>query len=243
MRSPRLLLVEGLTAGYEGLKVLFDVSIAVSSREIVVIIGPNGSGKTTLLKAIFGLASVYSGRILYEGEEIVRLAPHRRAKIGIAYLPQLENVFTNLTVEENLKLLRYTLKRDEFEDRLQLALSIFPELKERMKQRVQTLSGGERQFLALAIAVARKSKLLMLDEPISHLSPKLASTVLAKIVELRDKLGLGILLVEQNVMKALEVGDRAYVLVDGRCVLEKEAKALRSTPELGKLFLGVRTRD
>jgi len=234
-----VLRTEKLNAGYRELHILFDVDAKVNEREITCVVGPNGSGKSTLLKAIFGLATVHSGKVIFKGEDITRVPPHEKTKMGIAYLPQTDNVFVNLTVEENLKIAGYTLDKDELKDRMDLALEVFPELKYQMKRKAGTLSGGERQFLAIATALVRKAELLMLDEPTAQLSPKFAETIFQKIIELRDRLGLTILLVEQNVKRALEISDRAYMLISGRVVFEGKAEDLLHHEKFEKFCVGL----
>ncbi len=234
-----MLCTEKLNAGYRELHILFDVDTKVNEKEITCVVGPNGSGKSTLLKAIFGLATIYSGRVVFKGEEITKVPPHDKTKMGIAYLPQTDNVFVNLTVEENLKIAGYTLERDELKDRIDLALEVFPELKYQMKRKAGTLSGGERQFLAIATALVRKAELLMLDEPTAQLSPKFAEIIFQKILELRDRLGLTILLVEQNVKRALEISDRAYMLISGRVVFEGKAEDLLHHEKFEQFCIGL----
>jgi len=233
-----VLRAENLSAGYRELHILFNINATVKKGRITTIAGPNGSGKSTLLKSLFGLATVHSGRVYFKERDITPTPPHDRTKMGIAYLPQVENIFTNLTVEENLKIAGYTLENGEFEDRLELALSIFPELESRLKQRAGTLSGGERQFLAIATALIRRAELLMLDEPTAMLSPKFASTIFGKILDLKQELGLTILLVEQNIKKALEISDRAYMLASGRVVFEGSAEELLEHEKFGEFCIG-----
>lgn len=234
-----MLRTEKLNAGYKELHILFDVDAEVKKKQITCVVGPNGSGKSTLLKAIFGLATVHSGKVIFKDEDITRIPPHNKTKMGIAYLPQTDNVFTNLTVEENLKIAGYTLENDELKDRIDLALEIFPELRYQMKRKAGTLSGGERQFLAIATALVRRAKLLMLDEPTAQLSPKFAEIIFNKIVELRDRLGLTILLVEQNVKRALEISDRAYMLISGRVVFEGKANDLLEHEKFEQFCIGL----
>ncbi len=234
-----MLEVVDLSAGYGRLQVLYNVSFRADSREITAVVGPNGSGKSTLLKAIFGLTSIYSGKILYNKMDITRMPPHERARLGIAYLPQIDNVFASLTVEENLKMAGYLLDKRELKDRIDLAIEFFPALRKYMKRRAGTLSGGERQMLAIAMALVRNSKVLMLDEPTSQLAPKVAEQVLKTIVDLRDKLGLCVVLVEQHVRRALEISDRSYLLVGGRVVFFGKARELLENRDLGKIFLGL----
>ncbi len=234
-----VLKVENLNAGYGELHILFDVNAKVYDGHITTVVGPNGSGKSTFLKTIFGLSTIYSGKITYYGEEITKTPPHEKTRLGIAYLPQTDNVFVNLSVEENLKIAGYTLEKEEVEERIGLALEVFPELKKHMKRKAGHLSGGERQFLAIATALVRKAKLLMLDEPTAQLSPKFAETIFSKIIELRERFGLTILLVEQNVKRALEISDRAYMLISGRVIFEGTAKDLLTHEKFEKYCMGV----
>ncbi len=234
-----ILKVENVNAGYGKLHILFDISAKVYDNQITTIVGPNGSGKSTFLKTIFGLSTIYSGKILYDEKDVTNVPPHEKTKLGIAYLPQTDNVFVNLSVEENLKIAGYTLDKDEVEERIKIALEVFPELKKHMKRKAGHLSGGERQFLAIATALVRKSKLLMLDEPTAQLSPKFAETIFSKIIELRKKFGLTILLVEQNVKKALEISDRAYMLIGGKVIFEGSAKDLLSHEKFEKYCIGL----
>ncbi|MEM3897510.1 MAG: ABC transporter ATP-binding protein [Nitrososphaerota archaeon] len=231
--------VSGLNAGYRKLQVLFDVSASFDREKINVIIGPNGSGKSTLLRSIFGLTTIYSGSITLDGVELVGRAPHEIARIGVAYLPQTENIFENLTVEENLRMAGYVLKRDELEERVEEMAELFPVIKRYWKRRARLLSGGERQMIAMAMALLRKPKVMLFDEPTGGLAPKIASEVLSKIVELRDALRMTIILVEQNARKALEIGDRAYLLVGGRLVFEGECRELLNHPKFSSLYLGI----
>jgi len=235
-----MLRVEGLTAGYGKLVVLDDVNVLARGGRITVVVGPNGSGKSTLLKTIFGLTRIYSGVVRLDGEVLSGLPPHEIARRGVAYVPQVENVFAELTVEENLRIASYGMEESVVRDGLDLVLSFFPVLRERMRQKARTMSGGERRMLAIAMALLRRPRLMMFDEPTSDLSPLLARQVLDKIVELRDRIGLTIVLVEQNARKALEIGDDAYLLVSGRVVFGGGADELLSHPELGRMYLGVR---
>lgn len=230
---------EQLNAGYGKLHVLYDVNFEAPRKEITVIVGPNGSGKSTLLKAIFGLITIYSGKVIYNGVDVTKKPPHEKAKLGLAYVPQVDNVFATLTVEENLKIAGYLLDKKELKDRIDLVLDIFPVLKDFMKRKAGTLSGGERQMLAISMALIRNAKVLMLDEPTGQLAPKIATMIFNKIIELRDRLGLTIILVEQNAKKALEIGDKAYLLVSGKVVFNGKARELLEHKELGKLYLGI----
>ncbi|MDJ0270192.1 MAG: ABC transporter ATP-binding protein [Aigarchaeota archaeon] len=231
--------VQKINAGYGRLHILFDADMHVREKSITVIVGPNGSGKSTLLKSIFGLTKIYSGVIKFDGENIVGLMPHQIARRGVAYLPQTDNVFANLTVRENLLMASYTLNKRVAEERLEEVLELFPMIKGFMNRKSGTLSGGERQMVAMAMALLRKPKIMMFDEPTGNLAPKLAMEVLAKIRELRDRLGITILLVEQNARRALEMGDYAYLLVSGRVAFEGRPQDLLGHAELSKLYLGI----
>ncbi|OYT52020.1 ABC transporter ATP-binding protein [Candidatus Bathyarchaeota archaeon ex4484_135] len=210
-------------------------------KEITVIVGPNGSGKSTLLKSVFGLTTIYSGSIRFDGEELTKYPPHVIARKGVAYLPQTENVFTNLSVRENLIMASYSLRKEEVEDRIEEVIGTFPVLKPLMEKRAGMLSGGERRMLAIAMSLLRRPKLMMFDEPTTDLAPKIAREILNKIVELRDELGIAIILVEQSAKRALEIGDKAYLLVDGRVNFEGTPEELLNHPRLSRLYLGIET--
>jgi len=228
-----------LNAGYKELHILFDVDAEIGKNKITAVVGPNGSGKSTLLKSIFGLATIHSGQVFFNGGEITKYPPHTRTKLGIAYLSQTDNVFANLTVEENLKIAAYTINRDEVKSRINTALDAFPELERFMKRKAGTLSGGERQMLAMATALVRKANVLMLDEPTAQLAPKFAELIFERILNLRDTLNLTILLVEQNVQRALEISDEAYLLVSGRVAFNGKADELLEHEKFEKLCMGI----
>ena len=232
--------IENLNAGYRELQILFDINAKIERRKITTVVGPNGSGKSTLLKAIFGLATIYSGNVIFKEKDITDVPPHEKTKIGLAYLPQTNNVFTNLTVEENLKIAGYILDKEELKSRIDLALDVFPELEKCMKKRAGTLSGGQRQFLAIATALVRNAELLMLDEPTAQLSPKYAEILFSKIVELRDRLGLTVLLVEQNIKRALEISDKAYMLISGRVVFDGQSNELLEHEKFKQYCVGLK---
>jgi branched-chain amino acid transport system ATP-binding protein len=230
-----MLKVTNLSSGYGKMVVLHNINIEVKGGEIVAVLGPNGAGKTTLLNSIFGLATVHEGEIVFEGRPIHRMRPYDIVRAGISYSPQLDNVFPNLTVVENLLMGAFTRGNDPTVMRdIEEIFELFPEIARRRNQKARTLSGGERQMLAVARALMSKPKMLLLDEPTAGLSPKAGSTLMRKIKEVRDR-GITILLVEQNVRRALEIADRGYVLVSGRIVKEAIAEDLRKV-EIEKLF-------
>ncbi|MEM2223131.1 MAG: ABC transporter ATP-binding protein [Acidilobaceae archaeon] len=235
-----LLTVEGLNAGYGKFHILFDISLNIEEKEILAIVGPNGSGKSTLLKAITGIADVYSGRITFKGSDITRLPPHVKARMGLAYLPQTDNVFTNLSVWENLKMAAYTLDESIARDRIEEVLSYYPILRSRLGFKARSLSGGERQILALAMTLIRKPEIIMLDEPTGNLAPIIAKDLLKKIQALREDLGKTIILVEQNAKAALEISDKALLLVSGRIEYSGFASKLLADTELSRKYLGLR---
>jgi len=234
-----VLKVENYSAGYKELHILFDISAVVEKGKVTTIAGPNGSGKSTFLKSLFGLATIQSGRILYKNRDITAIPPHEKTRLGIAYLPQVQNVFTDLTVEENLRIAGYILENEEYWERLDLVLDIFPELKNKFKQNGGTLSGGERQFLAIASALIKKAELLMLDEPTAMLSPKFANETFRKILALKEMFGLTVLIVEQNIKKSLEISDNAYMLINGRVVFEGKSEELLIHEKFERFCMGI----
>ena len=231
--------VDTLNSGYVNSHILFDVDFEAKEKEITVVVGPNGSGKSTLLKSIFGLCTVYSGDISYNGEKITGLAPHKVARKKIAYLPQVDNVFSNLTIKENLIMASYTLNSKLVSQRMPEIFETFPILKKYEKSKSNTLSGGERQMLAMGMALIRQPNVMLFDEPTASLSPKLANKVLSKIKQLRDDFGITIILVEQNVKRALTLADFVYLFANGKGVFKGKPDELLAHPELGKLYLGL----
>ena len=228
-----------LYSGYGKLRVLFDINFEAREREITVVVGPNGAGKTTLLNSICGIATIHSGKVLFEGKEITGKPTHKIARMGIAYLPQMGNIFSDLTVEENLRIAGYLLEDRELKDRIDEVLDLFPKLRAFLKRKAGTLSGGERRMLAIAMALIRKPKILLLDEITTDLAPILVKRVLEKVVELRDRMKLPIILVEQYAKRALEIGDKAYLLVSGTIRFEGKPKELMEHPQFAKLYLGI----
>jgi len=238
-----LLQVQGVSSGYGNLHILHDVSLEAVEKEVTVIVGPNGSGKSTLLKTVAGLTNLYEGSVNLGGKPIAGMPAHEIAKLGLAYLPQTESVFVQLTVAENIRMAGYTIQQGEMADRLKGVLELFPQIDRYMKTRVQNLSGGERQMVAMSMALLRKPSVIMFDEPTANLSPKLATQVLKTVEMVAKELGLTVLLVEQNAKRALEIGDKAYLLVGGRNAFKGTAKELLSHQELAKLYLGMKTTE
>jgi branched-chain amino acid transport system ATP-binding protein len=234
-----LLKVQNVFAGYGKLQVLNGVTLDAKPGEVTVIVGPNGSGKSTLLKTIAGLTTIYQGKIELDTHEITRLASHKIAKSGIAYLPQTDNVFTNLTVAENLRLAAYAIDAESYETRLTRIFQIFPQLSAYTKSKAVNMSGGERQMLAMALALIREPNVIMFDEPTANLAPKIATQVLNIISSLAKEIGLTILLAEQNAKRSLEIGNVAYLLVGGKNAFTGTARELLEHKELGRLYLGV----
>jgi branched-chain amino acid transport system ATP-binding protein len=235
-----MITAKDINAGYGKIQILYNINFMARDREIVTILGPNGSGKSTFLKTLAGHTDVYSGKIYLDDEDITKLPTYERVRRGIIYVRQINSIFLNLNVKENLLMAGYLLDKELFRERLETVLAEFPILKEYYSVKVRNLSGGERQILAIAMALLLRPKIIMLDEPSANLSPKLAEYIFRKICELRDKYNLTIIFAEQAVRKALEISDRAYLLVNGRIIFEGSSKELYEEPELGKLYLGIK---
>lgn len=227
---------ENIISGYGGMNILNGVSVEVSSHEIVVIIGPNGAGKSTLMKAIFGMLSVKQGTITLGDLNITNKHPQTLVQKGLAYIPQVKNVFPNLTVHENFEMGAY-LREDNLKESFATTYDLFPDLKEKIKQPAGELSGGQQQMVAIGRALMSQPQFLLLDEPTAGLSPKMYMETFKSIQKIRD-LGVGILMVEQNAKKALEISDRGYVLVSGENRLMDTGKGLLDNKEISELFLG-----
>jgi branched-chain amino acid transport system ATP-binding protein/neutral amino acid transport system ATP-binding protein len=233
-----LLKVEGVHSGYGEMEILHGVSIEVREGEIVSIIGPNGAGKSTLLKTIFGLLRPTKGQITFKEEGITGLPPNEIVRKGLCYVPQVDNIFPSLTVQENLEMGAF-IEDDPriISERMEGVYELFPLLKERRRQRVGKMSGGERQMVAIGRALMLDPKLLMLDEPSAALAPKLAEMIFAKIKEINGQ-GVSLLIVEQNAKESLKLAHRGYVLADGQNKLEGPGLKLLTDPEVGRLYLG-----
>ena len=237
-----MLSVENVSSGYGKLQILTDVSVTAVESQVTVVVGPNGSGKSTLLKTIAGLTNIYQGRVTCDGQTISNLPSHLIARAGIAYLPQTDSTFTQLKVRENISMAAYTVPSSDFEARLKDVVELFPQISKYMESKVVNLSGGERQMVAMAMALMRKPKVIMFDEPTANLSPKLATEVLKTVESVAKDLHLTVLLVEQNAKKALEMGDMAFLLVGGKKAFEGAAGELLSHGELAQLYLGLKTQ-
>ena len=227
----------GIAAGYvKGLNILQGVDLVVSEGEIVSIIGPNGAGKSTLLKAIMGLINVSAGRFYINGSDKTNLPTHKIVNQGVGYVPQVENVFPSLSIEENIEIGAWSLNKNR-KSSVNKILEDFPMLNERKKDKAGNLSGGQRQILALARSLVTSPNILLLDEPSAGLSPVAIKEVFAAIKEINDK-GVSILLVEQNAKRALSFSNRGYVLDQGRNAYQGEGSDLLNDPRVVDLYLG-----
>jgi len=235
-----MLKVENLHVNYGAINAIKGLSINVPEKSIITLIGANGAGKTTTLRAISSIVKAAEGsKIVYMGEDITNLPAHKIVEKGLCQVPEGRLIFANLTVKENLDMGAYLRKdKQNFAADLDLIFSIFPRLKERIKQPGGTLSGGEQQMLAISRALMSKPKMLLLDEPSLGIAPLLTKTIFEKIVEINKTLGMTILLVEQNANLALSVADYGYVIETGNIILEGPAKELESNPEVRKAYLG-----
>ncbi len=234
-----MLELKNLEVCYGSISALQGISLTVGKGEIVTLIGANGAGKSTTLRAISGILRPKRGQILYEGEDISGLPPHRIVERGLSHVPEGRMVFAGLTVLENLRMGAFRFNdAARFTKDLDYVFSIFPRLKEREKQLAGTLSGGEQQMLAIGRALTGDPKFLMLDEPSLGIAPLLTKTIFAKIVEINQRLGLPILLVEQNANLALSISKTGYVLETGRIILSDTSANLRSNPDVRAAYLG-----
>jgi branched-chain amino acid transport system ATP-binding protein len=237
-----ILAAEDVVAGYvRGLPIVHGAAANVAAGEIVTIIGPNGAGKSTLLKAIAGLIIVEGGRVTFDGRDVTGFPAHELVRTGVGFVPQTGNIFTSLSVHENLVVGAHTLTRPELKARLERTYEHFPVLAGRRAAPGRVLSGGQRQMLAVARALMTDPKVIMLDEPTAGLSPKIVAEVFADLRRLTD-LGVAVLMVEQNARAALRVSDRGYVLAEGRNHIDGRAADLLDDPAVGEAFLGGRRR-
>ena len=227
---------EKMTGGYGGPDIITSCTVSVNRGEIVAILGPNGAGKSTVMKAMLGLLNLKLGKVIIDGKDISKLTPQDRVKEGIAFVPQNRNVFTGLSVQENLEMGAY-LREERFEEIIEEIYDLFPILKEKKSQLVGELSGGQRQQVALGRALMIKPSVLMLDEPTAGVSPIVMDELFDHILKVK-KTNVAIIMVEQNAKQALSIADRGYVLVTGENKFSGTGKELLNDPEVRRSFLG-----
>jgi ABC-type branched-subunit amino acid transport system ATPase component len=231
-----ILQAKDITVGYTEVDILHEVSITAGSGEIISIIGPNGAGKSTLLKTIFGLLKPRHGTITFKEWNITGLKPNMVVRKGISYVPQVDNVFPSMTIQENLEMGAF-IRNDDYSQRLKEVYELFPAMAERRKQKVGHLSGGQRQMVAMGRALMLDPQVLLLDEPSAGLAPVLVSGIFEKIRDI-NATGVAIVIVEQNAKEALKMAHHGYVLAMGRNVLDDTGDALLANEEVGRLYLG-----
>ena len=227
---------ENIFGGYGGADILHGCTVSVEKGEIAVIVGPNGAGKSTAMKALLGMLTVREGAVRLNGNDITHLSPQDRVSEGMAFVPQTNNVFAGMTVQENLEMGAY-LRRDDITETMEQIYSLFPILGEKRRQMAGELSGGQRQQVAVGRALMTKPSLLMLDEPTAGVSPIVMDELFDRILEVRAT-GIAVLMVEQNARQALEIADRGYVLVQGENKYTDTGAALLADPDVRKSFLG-----
>ena len=227
---------EGMTGGYGGVDILRGCTISVEQGEVAVIVGPNGAGKSTAMKAIFGLVRLREGAVRLDGEDITRLSPQARVRKGMGFVPQERNVFSTMTVQENLEMGAY-IRDDNIGDTMARVFDLFPVLQEKRHQPAGELSGGQRQQVAVGRALMTGPRLLMLDEPTAGVAPRVMDDLFDRILEIRET-GIAVLMVEQNAAQALSIADRGYVLVTGENRHTDSGEALLSDPDVRRSFLG-----
>ena len=227
---------EGMTGGYGDADILHDCTIGVDKGEIAVVVGPNGAGKSTAMKAVFGMLSLRSGRVLMDGEDITALKPQERVLKGMGFVPQTNNVFPSLSVRENLEMGAF-VRSDDYTDTLTQVFDLFPVLKQKADQPAGELSGGQRQQVAVGRALMTRPKVLMLDEPTAGVSPIVMDELFDRIIEVA-RTGIAILMVEQNAKQALHIADKGFVLVQGRNRYTNTGQALLADSDVRKAFLG-----
>ena len=230
------LIGENLTGGYGGADIIRNFDISVNTGEIAVVVGPNGAGKSTAMKALLGMLHLRKGRVLLHGDDITAMSPQARVSYGMAFVPQNQNVFVTLTVEENLEMGAY-LRRDDITETMNQVFELFPVLKKKRRQLAGELSGGQRQQVAVGRALMTKPSVLMLDEPTAGVSPVVMDELFERIVEVKRS-GVAILMVEQNARQALSIADQGFVLVTGENRFTDTGQALLANEEVRKSFLG-----
>lgn len=227
---------EGMTGGYGGADILKGCSISVEKGEIAVIVGPNGAGKSTAMKAMLGMLNLREGRVMFDGKDITALSPQDRVGAGIGFVPQTHNVFTSMTVQENLEMGAF-LREDDFSNTMEQIYELFPILKQKRRQPAGELSGGQRQQVAFGRAMMTQPSVLMLDEPTAGVSPIVMDELFDRIIEVK-RTGVAVLMVEQNARQALSIADRGYVLVTGENRHTDTGAALLADPDVRQSFLG-----
>ena len=232
-----LLEVHDVVSGYGRTDVLHGVSISIERDEIVTIIGPNGAGKSTLFKTIMGYLIPRSGKVIFSEEDLTQLKPNHKVEKGIAYVPQLDNTFPSLTIRENLEMGGFSKDSEALKQGIETAYGSFPILGDRRNQRARTLSGGQRQMLAMSMALMTEPDLLLLDEPSAGLSPKVAEEVFNQIQSLHQK-GIGVLIIEQDAYRSLNISDRGYVLAMGQNHFDGSADTILNDPQIKEAYLG-----
>ena len=230
------LIGENMTGGYGPVDILHSCTIAVEPGQIAVIVGPNGAGKSTAMKAVFGMLNLRSGKVFLAGEDISSLTPQARVAKGMAFVPQTQNIFTSMTVQENLEMGAY-LRRDDISGTMEQVFELFPILKNKRFQQAGELSGGQRQQVAVGRALMTQPRVLMLDEPTAGVSPIVMDELFDRIIEVARS-GISILMVEQNARQALAIADKGYVLVQGTNRFTDTGAALLADPEVRRSFLG-----
>ena len=230
------LIGNNLTAGYGGVDIIKNITLEIKQGEIAVIVGPNGAGKSTAMKALLGMLKLTDGSVSFAEDDISTMLPQDRVNLGIAFVPQTNNVFTGMSVEENLEMGGF-IRTDDIHHTIDDIFNLFPVLKEKRNQNAGELSGGQRQQVAFGRALMTKPKILMLDEPTAGVSPIVMDELFSRIIEV-GKTGVGILMVEQNAKQALNIADRGYVLVNGKNSREGSGQDLLNNPEVRKSFLG-----
>ena len=237
MSENPFLIGDSMTGGYgNGADILSNCTVAVNKGEIAVIVGPNGAGKSTAMKAIFGMLNMRTGKVSIDGEDITNLSPQNRVAKGMAFVPQNQNIFTSLSVEENLEMGAF-LRTDDISETMTQVFDLFPILKEKRKQAAGELSGGQRQQVAVGRALMTQPKVLMLDEPTAGVSPIVMDELFDRIIDVARS-GISILMVEQNSRQALAIADKGYVLVQGENRFTDTGANLLANPEVRKSFLG-----
>ncbi|HHX88504.1 MAG TPA: ABC transporter ATP-binding protein [Paracoccus sp.] len=234
-REP-VLIGENMTGGYGGADILHSCTIAVNKGEIAVIVGPNGAGKSTAMKAVFGMLALREGQVRLNGEDITLLSPQARVAKGMGFVPQTNNIFPSMSVEENLEMGAF-IRTDDFRDTMEQVYTLFPILRAKRRQAAGELSGGQRQQVAVGRALMTRPSVLMLDEPTAGVSPIVMDELFDRIIEVA-RTGISILMVEQNARQALEIADKGYVLVQGANRFTDTGQALLADPEVRKSFLG-----